>query len=226
MTIPHPRWPWLAAAARRLRHAAAPLQGEFTAITPREAVDRDSTGAMVRWGGRIVQIEPQRQPHLLRDDLDHGWTPTAARTGRPTTSAAASSPAAPASTTRRCSRPNREVTFTGRIDGYENRRIGEYDYRFPRVAADVVYLWPVRERVDVITRPGAVAVVGLVVSARDVATTPGRAGRSCHFGVPNRPSGAPGQQVQVDLEHRLPAVAVAVHHDAVAVLGEAFAACA
>jgi outer membrane lipoprotein len=28
---------------------------------------------------------------------------------------------------------NREVTFTGRIDGYENRRIGEYDYRFPRV---------------------------------------------------------------------------------------------
>jgi starvation-inducible outer membrane lipoprotein len=25
--------------------------------------------------------------------------------------------------------------------------------RFPRVAADVVYLWPIRERVNVITRP-------------------------------------------------------------------------
>src|SRR3546814_1580673 len=25
---------------------------------------------------------------------------------------------------------NREVSFTGRIDGYENRRIGGYDYRF------------------------------------------------------------------------------------------------
>jgi outer membrane lipoprotein len=49
---------------------------------------------------------------------------------------------------------NREVTFTGRIDGYENRRIGGYDYKFPRVDAEVVYLWPVRERVDVIaTRP-------------------------------------------------------------------------
>src|SRR5690606_40498409 len=40
---------------------------------------------------------------------------------------------------------NREVTFTGRIEGYETRRIGEYDYRFPRIAADVVYLWPRRE---------------------------------------------------------------------------------
>ena len=49
--------------------------------------------------------------------------------------------------------PNREVTFTGRIDGYDTRKIGGYDYRFPRIAADVVYLWPIRERVDVITRP-------------------------------------------------------------------------
>ena len=48
---------------------------------------------------------------------------------------------------------NREVTFTGRVDGYENRQIGGYDYRFPRLAADVVYLWPQREYVDVVTRP-------------------------------------------------------------------------
>lgn len=48
---------------------------------------------------------------------------------------------------------NREVTFTGRVAGHETRRIGGYDYRFPRVEADVVYLWPVREQVDVITRP-------------------------------------------------------------------------
>jgi outer membrane lipoprotein len=42
---------------------------------------------------------------------------------------------------------------TGTLESYENRRIGQYDYRFPRVAANVVYLWPLRERVDVITRP-------------------------------------------------------------------------
>ena len=45
--------------------------------------------------------------------------------------------------------PDREVTVTGRIDGYETRRIGEYDYRYPRVAADVIYLWPERREVDV-----------------------------------------------------------------------------
>ena len=45
------------------------------------------------------------------------------------------------------------ASFVGRIAGYENRRIGEYDYRFPRVEADVVYLWPVRETVDVVQYP-------------------------------------------------------------------------
>ena len=77
----------LAACATQPR----PLQGEFNPITPRDAAQQESTGAVVRWGGRI--------------------------------------------------------------DGYENRRIGGYDYRFPHVAADVVYLWPIRERVNVVTRP-------------------------------------------------------------------------
>mgnify|MGYP006150875057 CR=1 FL=1 len=46
-----------------------------------------------------------------------------------------------------------EVTFTGRIEGYEDRKVEQYVYRFPRVSADVVYLWPERERVNVVTRP-------------------------------------------------------------------------
>jgi outer membrane lipoprotein len=41
------------------------------------------------------------------------------------------------------------VTFIGSIDGYETRKIGDYDYRFPRVEASVIYLWPRRDRVDV-----------------------------------------------------------------------------
>ena len=42
-------------AARRLRDAPQPLQGAFTPITPRDAAATDSTGASVRWGGRIVR---------------------------------------------------------------------------------------------------------------------------------------------------------------------------
>lgn len=129
-----------------------PLQGAFAQITPRDAITTDSTGAMVRWGGRIVAVEPETnrtcfemistrlgntgRPYWASDDV--GGRFIACRTGFYD----------PALFER-----NREVTFTGRIAGYENRRIGQYDYRFPRVEADVVYLWPVRERVDVVTRP-------------------------------------------------------------------------
>jgi outer membrane lipoprotein len=40
----------------------------------------------------------------------------------------------------------REVTFIGRVDGVETTRIGDYEYRLPKMTAEVVYLWPeVRE---------------------------------------------------------------------------------
>ena len=35
-----------------------PLQGEFAQISPYDALNTDSTGAMVRWGGRIVHTDP------------------------------------------------------------------------------------------------------------------------------------------------------------------------
>ena len=129
-----------------------PLQGEVSAITPRQAGDHDSTGARVRWGGRIVSVEPGENRtcfEMLSTRLDSSGRPywgtdevggrfIACRTGF-------YDPA--------LFEKNREVTFIGRVDGYENRHIGGYDYRFPRLTADVVYLWPVRERVNVITRP-------------------------------------------------------------------------
>ena len=124
-----------------------PLQGAFAEISPRDAIATDSTGAMVRWGGRIVDVEPQPnrtcfemistrlgatgRPYWASDDV--GGRFIACRTGF-------YDPA--------LFEKNREVTFTGRVAGYENRRIGDYDYRFPRVEADVIYLWPLREHVD------------------------------------------------------------------------------
>jgi outer membrane lipoprotein len=142
----------LAASLAACATAPQPLQGQFTPVTPREAVERDSTGAVVRWGGRIVEVEPQPnrtcfqmistrldvsgRPYWASDDV--GGRFIACRTGF-------YDPAV--------FEKNREVTFTGRIEGYDTRRIGQYDYRLPRLAADVVYLWPVRERVNVIERP-------------------------------------------------------------------------
>ena len=133
--------------------APKPLQGTFTQVTPRDAVAASQAGTSVRWGGRIVETSPRQDStcfQLISRPLG--------ATGRPLSSA-------PDATDGRfiaCRagfydpavfENNREVTFTGRIEGYENRRIGEYDYRFPKVAADVVYLWPKRDTVNVITRP-------------------------------------------------------------------------
>lgn len=130
----------------------APLRGQYTAVTPRQASDRDATGAVVRWGGRIVEVAPGAdrtcfemistrlnsygRPYWASDEVAGRFI--ACRSGF-------YDPA--------LFEKNREVTFTGRIEGYESRKIGGYDYRFPRLAADVVYLWPVRERVDVIAQP-------------------------------------------------------------------------
>ena len=95
-----------------------PLQGEFAPITPSDAVAMDQTGAAVRWGGRIVQVEPQPnrtcfemmstrldiygRPYWATDDV--GGRFIACRIGF-------YDPA--------LFEKNREVTFTGRITGYE-----------------------------------------------------------------------------------------------------------
>ena len=133
-----------------------PLQGTFNEITPQQAASADVTGSVVRWGGRIVRtggpelalyrgitrymistgLSIYGRPYWAADDV--GGRFIACRTGF-------YDPA--------LFEKNREVTFTGRVDGYETRRIGEYDYRFPRVEADVIYLWPMRERVVATTRP-------------------------------------------------------------------------
>ena len=128
-----------------------PLRGDYVPLTPHAAVEVEATGSVVRWGGRIVQVEPRAdstcfemvstrldqfgRPYWASDDT--GGRFIACRDGF-------YDPA--------IFEVNREVTFTGRLAGHEDRSIGDYSYRFPMVDADVVYLWPKRDR-NRITRP-------------------------------------------------------------------------
>ncbi|MBD7987072.1 Slp family lipoprotein [Luteimonas sp. Sa2BVA3] len=145
----------LALAAVALLGACAsqpkPLQGEYAALTPRDAAGTDATGSPVRWGGRIVQVEPRADStcfEMVSTRLDHYGRPYWASddTGGRFIACRAGfyDPAV--------FEVNREVTFTGRLAGHESRSIGGYSYRFPLVDADIVYLWPKRER-SLITRP-------------------------------------------------------------------------
>ena len=126
--------------------APKPLQGTFNTVTPRDAVASAQVGAQVRWGGSIVETKPGQNStcfQLVSRPLN--------ATGRPQRN----TPDATDGRFIACRAgfydpavfaPGREVTFIGNVSGYETTQIGDYDYRLPRVAADVVYLWPeVRE---------------------------------------------------------------------------------
>lgn len=134
--------------------APKPLQGQFSGITPRDSVSvEQQPGTPVRWGGRIIETTPGQGEtcfQLISRPLNGS--------GRPTTTSTDASDGRfvacragfydPA-----VFEPGRDVTFIGKIDGYENTRIGEYDYRLPKLQADVVYLWPEQRQVDVVPYP-------------------------------------------------------------------------
>ena len=130
----------------------SPLKGSYAPITPEQASASDATGTIVRWGGRIVSVEPQAQRtcfEMLATRLQDSARPRSASDETGGRFIACRSGFYDPAVFEK----NREVTFTGRIEGYETRKIGEYDYRFPKLAADVVYLWPQRDRVDVVPAP-------------------------------------------------------------------------
>lgn len=125
-----------------------PLQGAFAPVQPGEVVRSGATGDLVRWGGRVVKVEPLAERScfeivgvrlgndgrpLARDQSDGRFI--ACREGfyDPEVFQA-----------------GREVTIIGQVSGFETRKVGDYDYRYPRVDADVIYLWPERKDVDVI----------------------------------------------------------------------------
>ena len=147
------RFAVIVAAAALLSACASapkPLQGSFNQVNPRDSVGAPQVGAPGRGGGRIISTTPGQNAtcfQLVSRPLGGN--------GRPLSSA-------PDATDGRfiaCRAgfydpavfaEGREVTFVGKIEAYESTRIGDYDYQLPRVAADVVYLWPEVREVDVV----------------------------------------------------------------------------
>lgn len=118
-----------------------PLQGQYSEVAPAQAASEGRTGTAVRWGGRIISVDPTPQQtcfEILSRNL--GNTARPARDadqsrGRFIACRAGFYDPAIFST-------ERDVTVTGTLSGFETRRIGEYDYHYPRVDADTIYLWP------------------------------------------------------------------------------------
>lgn len=123
--------------------APKPLQGEFAQSQPMDVGSSGRIGDEVRWGGEIVAVETLADRscfELLGKPLSDSARPRQKDESAGRFIACRAGFYDPA-----LFEVGREMTVVGRVEGIEPRRIGEFEYRYPKVAADVLYLWPERE---------------------------------------------------------------------------------
>lgn len=125
-----------------------PLQGTYTEITTSQAQQGGAGGATVRWGGEIISTEPGPQEtcfYMLSRPLDSEARPKDSSDveGQGRFVACRSGFYDP-----EVFKAGREVTVTGTLHGTVSRKVGDYDYAYPRVDANVIYLWPKRVYVN------------------------------------------------------------------------------
>lgn len=121
-----------------------PLQGNYANVTSVSVQPGGASGTHVRWGGEIIKTEPGAQEtcfYILGRPLDGQARPELGNAGdsQGRFVACHSGFYDPEVFTR-----GRELTVTGTINGTVTKKVGEYSYPYPRVEADVVYLWPKR----------------------------------------------------------------------------------
>jgi outer membrane lipoprotein len=120
-----------------------PLQGTFPSTTVGDAQRAPRVGERVRWGGELVQTTPVEDStcfEVVQKPLDRQARPRPVdeTTGRFRACAAGFyDPAVHA--------PRREVTVVGTLEEVADGKIGDYAYRYPKVRAEAVWLWPERE---------------------------------------------------------------------------------
>jgi outer membrane lipoprotein len=125
----------------------APIAGDnFATVTPQQAVSQNASGQRVRWGGEIINVEPRADATCFEVLSRELWSD--ARPNRHDHSdgrfiACSKGFYDPAVYVR-----GRDLTVTGSLNGIEQHKVGEYNYTFPQVSADQVYLWPKREYVN------------------------------------------------------------------------------
>jgi outer membrane lipoprotein len=123
--------------------APKPLQGEFSALLPSEAGAANSVGERVRWGGEIVAVDTQATRscfELLGKPLGDSARPSRADHTEGRFLACRDGFYDPA-----LFEVGRDLTVTGVIESIEPRPIGGFEYHYPRIAAEVIYLWPERD---------------------------------------------------------------------------------
>jgi outer membrane lipoprotein len=114
--------------------------GPFSPTTPQQAQSGEHDDEQVRWGGVIINTKPMRDRtcfEMMGLPLESNAEPVRDEHSLGRFIACAKGFYEPT-----LYEPGRRVTFTGRINGTEKQKIGEYVYTFPRLDIDALHLWP------------------------------------------------------------------------------------
>ena len=145
-------------------HPPQNLAGRYDAITVRDAQSTPHDGAAVRWGGTLVSMKPGKDEtcfEIASFPLDARARPRPSDDSPGRFIACAKGFYEPTVYT-----PGRDVTVVGALNGTIPGKVGQYEYRYPRVDATTVYLWP--ERTAENTRPAWWPSVGISVGGGGV----------------------------------------------------------
>jgi outer membrane lipoprotein len=118
------------------------LAGQYAPVTVQEAQAEPREGVAVRWGGKLVSMQPasgQTCFEIASFPLDAKARPQPSDESPGRFVACAPGFYEPA-----VYKPGRDVTVVGALNGTTAGKVGQYDYTFPRVDATTVYLWPER----------------------------------------------------------------------------------
>jgi outer membrane lipoprotein len=119
-----------------------PLAGNYAPVTLDAARSGTANAAQVRWGGEIVETQPQERQtcfFVLAEPLDSQARPKAGGESLGRFVACKQGFYDPEVFAK-----GREITVTGTLNGTVQHKIGQFDYAYPKVEASNVYLWPKR----------------------------------------------------------------------------------
>ncbi len=123
-----------------------PLSGELDMTPLPDQVDRARVGRTLLWGGTLVVARPGEAEtclEILARPLDSQRRPKVGDVAHGRFRACHDRFLDPEIFTE-----GREVTVVGELTGFETGTVGDYVYRFPRLATETVHLWPVRQPFD------------------------------------------------------------------------------
>jgi len=122
-----------------------PLQGTYSELTPKATSARD-IGTNVRWGGVILDARPDANRtcfEVLSRELDRSMRPEDEDLTQGRFIACRNGFLDPEVFAK-----GREITLTGEVQALDQRKVGDFDYTYPVLAARFMTMWP--ERPDVI----------------------------------------------------------------------------